>query len=135
MANNNASAVNDGKGGQEGMVAAFIAAIDDACAPNGAIHAAIHGAIHTSFQLQEMRDSSRYLNAKAASPTFSFAGLPAGDGVVPADFPATLGEFWTLPAATVDGLLLAYGLPAQGGVAAKKDRLAHFCRLSHPLPG
>jgi hypothetical protein len=138
---------------QDGIVAAFGAAINAACQPGGAIHnmmigacepgGAIHnvmigacqpgGAISNLFIIERSINDARYVNDQIASSSGSINGLVAPNGQVPPGFPGTLGEFWSLDVATCNQLLEDYGLPANGTLDAKKKRLAFFCRLKRPI--
>jgi hypothetical protein len=124
---------------QQGTVAAFDAAINAACEPGGAIHTMITGAcgpggvISDLFMIERSINDARFVNEQISCSSESINGLVTQNGRVPAGFPSKLGEFWSMDGPICNQLLEDYGLPKNGSLEVKKERLAIFCRLKRPI--
>jgi hypothetical protein len=82
-------------------------------------------AIQQTLVQQDLANQVRIFNSRAANDESIIRSISV-NGNTPADFPNTRGELIGLLAAAVDALLLFYGLPTDGLLPDRKERLSFY---------
>jgi hypothetical protein len=115
--------LNDAGGQNAETLAAVVAqAINNACAPGGAIREVLTKAF--LFRTLDTWDNRTRIHVEDA-----LMPLPLPDGTNPANFPDTYGAFFSLSPGCLNSLLQAYGLPMNGTRSVKLACLVSFCNV------
>jgi delta 1-pyrroline-5-carboxylate dehydrogenase len=91
-----------------------------------------HDVAEIRNSVDPVRVSNLFMNSHADTPeSFLLAISRISDNTVPVNFPATVGDFRTLNANPIDGLLAFYGLPHGPATGSAKERLYRLGAYLH----
>lgn len=82
--------------------------------------------IQNTIRASERRNQARISNSFSVSDLDPFQGLPDDYGVIPNNFPTTVGDLKTINSETITPILQAYGLQTNGLIEQKRNELGTY---------